>query len=418
MKIRINIKAKYLYYVVIFIVYTSSFITELFDINHFYTISTLFLIIPFAYNLYYYISNRLLPAFFLITVLFYSVFVVFTMISNTDQLLYSIARLLRMCSYELMIEYLIDTLGASGIIDLLQTVFEVLIYGNLVSMIVFPNGIHRIVTNGIFEQSIRNEASWTRYKGIRVTWLLGHQTTLLRYVLPAIVICLLYSIYKYSKLICLRTVLLMLACVAEMIIANSAANFIIIFFFFTMIVVLKSGIIISTSTFFIAYVIFYSIIGRLSDNMRVFLFLSEQLGRTVKISTRVSIWQNTISAIFKHPFIGYGAFNEESTYIRELLGLGNPHSEFLWVAFEAGIVGMIAFIIYIHLIGAQYNKSNKNIISVIIYASFYCVLLSMITDDYLFRNPFTLLILCLVYNISQFDDSRIYDKLTISFRQK
>ena len=150
----------------------------------------------------------------------------------------------------------------------------------------------------------------------------------------------------------------------------------------------------------------------------LFLFLSDQLGRTVKISTRVSIWQNTISAIFKHPFIGYGAFDEESTYIRELLGLGNPHSEFLWVGFEAGIVGMIAFIIYIHLVGAQYNKSIKNIISVIIYAAFCGVLLSMITDDYLFRNPFTLLILCMTYNISQFDDSSIYDNPIINFHHK
>ena len=408
MKIRItkphNLGHKTLY-AIFFILYTKSFVTELVDIPHFYTISTIILFVPMLYHLYRYSKSRYLPVFFVYTTCFYFVFLFTTLIMNATTFPYAVARFLRCTSFVLMLEYIFTKYEYSEAIDILMFSFEILIYGNFISMIMFPNGIHHVVTNGIFEASVRTTSNWVRTGGVRVTWLLGHQTTMIKYLLPAVIISYLFSKTRSEKNICIKSIILWIICGLEIIIANSATNYVTIVIFFAIVLLLQMNINIRIGLIFPLYIAFYSVIGQLSDDMIIVRWLSKMLGRSVRLSSRIVIWQKTISNILKHPIFGYGAINEESEIIRKMLGLGNPHSQFLWVAFEAGIIGIIAFILYILLIGSKYHNSAKSMNSILVYAAVLSMLIAMFTDDYLFRNPFALVLLFLCY-YTRYIDSR------------
>ena len=139
-----------------------------------------------------------------------------------------------------------------------------------------------------------------------------------------------------------------------------------------------------------------------SSELNLLSFLSDLMNRKVKISTRVPIWRNTLTAWMKKPIFGWGYINEKSTTIREMLSLGNPHSSYLWALFEGGVIGLALLICYLQKFANRIRGYWNNKCARIIYAAFLCTIVAMIDDDYIFRFPQMLLIFVLVYHIPSF----------------
>lgn len=384
-------------YTFVLIFYIKTFITEIVDIPHFYTISTIVVMVPCFFILYSYSLCKCLPKFFVYTLLFHFVFVIFT-ISNPSQIPFAIARLIRISSFVLLLEYLYSVYN-DDFIEIIMFFTEVLNYANLLSMILFPNGIHHMLTRGIYEEIVKTEPGWVRTGDTRVLWLLGHQTGFARYIIPAIIVGIIYSYIHENRAICKRSIILYCVCLAELLIANSATNYLVVTAYFVFIILLRFNIKIKVGFFFPIYFVFYSLVGLLSDRLRFLEWMSQVMGRTVRISNRVVIWKNTIDAIIEHPLLGHGAIDEDSELIRQMLGLGNPHSQFLWVLFEAGIFGLSAWYLYMKRVERNYSQiTGSNSISIMIYAGVLSTMVAMLSDDYLFRNPYTLLLFFFCYH--------------------
>lgn len=382
----------------LFVLYLPTFITRIVDIPYWNIICYLLILIADAYFIY--VMHKIqLPV---ITIgVFFLYFFLVTVIRNPEDILSCGARTFTGISFILMLEFIFHRYSKARILDILMFAMEVFLYVNLISMILYPAGMYRVITNGIYEEIVPVARNDVRTNA-RVIWLLGHQTMLIRFTLPAVCISLLYWYDKRKeKKVNLRSLSLIIVCAIETRIANSAGNYMILALFaaFCLYFIFRGKI--NNVIVYVGIIAIYVLAVNLGENTWLLSFLSDKLGRTVSVSTRIPIWMNAISAWLKKPLFGYGYINESSSIIRNLLSLGNPHSSYLWALFEGGIVGFVLLFRMIYMFGRSMKGYWKSRLALIIYSAFICLLICMIDDDHVFRAPFFLIIFSLAYHIPQ-----------------
>lgn len=391
------------FYAILFILYVPDFISKSLNIPHWYMISTILIFIS-DIGLFLRHCKIRFSRIVVVLLLFYSYFVLTTFIMNYEYSMMAFIRMLRAISLFYLIDYLFSEYEAHIALDYIMFGIELLIYANFISMILFPNGLYHTITRGVFEETIKNEANFVRSSATRVHWLLGHQTTLIQFVIPAFVVALLYAKVKYNKIVVMRSGILMTICIIEAVIANSATNYIIIVAFFAIYLIQKFHI--PIKWYFIISIAFvlYAIITNITDDAPILAWLSEQMGRQVKITTRITVWLSAIKNWLKYPIIGSGYIDENSVSVRMLLGRGNPHSDYLWILFEGGIVGVIFFIfIFLTL---QRSMQTKSSIAYIVNSAIICFLIAMLSDDYIFRGQFFMIVFIICYNVPKLIENK------------
>ena len=382
----------------LFVLYFPKFITRIVDIPYWRLVCYILILIADVYFIY--VMRKLKPPVITVGVFFLYFFLV-TVIRDPEDILFCGARMFTGISFVLMLEFIFDRYSKARILDILMFAMEIFLYVNLISMILYPAGMYRVITNGIYEELVPVAKNDVRTNA-RVIWLLGHQTMLIQFTLPAVCIALLYWYNRRKeKKVNLRSLSLIIVCIIETMIANSAGNYMILVLFaaFCLYFIFKGKI--NNVMVYVGIVAIYILAINLSENTWLLSILSDKLGRTVSVSTRIPIWKNAISAWLKKPLFGYGYINESSSIIRNLLSLGNPHSSYLWALFEGGIVGFVLLFYMINLFGKNMKDHWKSRSALIIYSAFICLLICMIDDDHIFRTPFFLVIFSLAYHIPQ-----------------
>lgn len=382
----------------LFVLYLPTFITRIVDIPYWRLICYILMLIANVYFIY--VMHKITLPVITVSVFFFY-FLLIAVIRTPEDIVLCAARTFSGISFVVMLEYIFTRYSKSRILDILMFSMEVFLYINLISMILYPAGMYRVVTRGVYEELVPVARDAVRTNA-RVIWLLGHQTMLIRFTLPAVCIALLYWHDKSKeKKIDFRSLFLILVCVIETIIANSAGNYMILLLFagFCLYFIFKGKI--NNVMVYVGIVAIYIFAINLNENSWLLNFLSDKLGRTVSVSTRIPIWMNAIMAWLEKPVFGYGYINESSDTIRNLLSLGNPHSSYLWALFEGGIIGFMLLCLMVNIFGRSMKHYWKSRSALIIYSAFICLLICMIDDDHIFRTPFFLIIFSLTYHIPQ-----------------
>lgn len=393
------------YYVILFIMFFPSFVTRAVDIPYWTAGCYGFILLN---DIYIILVRRKVTPPTLWTILLYGYFLLITVMVNTDETFNCMLRTFSSISFVLTLEHIFDKHKVTKTVGILLRTMEVFNYTNLISMLIFPAGMYKVVTNGIYEEIVKVGTDAVR-SGQRVLWLLGHQTLMTRFTLPSICIALIYIYINGGKLKDnFRSIALIAACLVETIIANSAGNYLILIIFALLIVLFRFQGKIKTWMVYPLIVAFYIFFLTTSSELGIFTLLSDILNRNVQLSTRVPIWMNTLNAWMEKPIWGWGYINESSTFIRKMLSLGNPHSSYLWALFEGGIVGLILLIFYLQKFSRQVRNCWNNKIARIVYAAFISTMVAMIDDDYIFRFPQMLVVFVLVYHIPAFKENEIF----------
>ncbi len=391
-------------YMCFFLVYVETVVSKAFPaIPHWYTISTLILLL-FDVDTFVCIKEKKVSKLILMILGFFSYFSFVTLFMNTNDFLLAVMRTIRAVSFFYVVNSMFRIYKREKALDYLRSGLEVLIYINLIAMILYPNGLYHTITIGVEEQTIRNAPGFIRTAATRVHWLLGHQTTLIRYVIPTLLVAFFYSNIKANKTMTVRNIVLVCACVVEIIIAKSATNYVTIMLFVGVYLFNKFHVRIKWYHVLIFSILLYTVFINISDNMAILLWLSNITGRSVKLSTRAPIWLNSINAWLSSPIFGLGYVNESSVEIRNMLGRGNPHSDYLWILFEGGIIGMIMFIYIITRVWQRGVAYKNNDLAMLAYSALICFMVGILTDDYIFREQFYMVVIIMCYNIPLFCD--------------
>ena len=330
---------------------------------------------------------------------FYLYFFVITIIIEPSELLNCFIRTITAFSCVFYTEYIFVKYKAQRSIGILLLAFEIFNYLNFLAMLRYPYGMYRVVTAGNMETLVPVTSGYTRQYG-RVVWLLGHQTNLNRFTLPAISLAIIHSSHESTKTkikLNLRSISLIVCCAIETYIANSAMNYIVFAIFLAMLILSKLYGRIKLWHIVAAIVLIYSFLIIGTDSLLGFSWISKYLGREVTLMTRLPIWINSLDYFRQSPLFGHGFINEESTAIRNILGLGNPHSAYLWVLVEGGIIGAVGFSYIVFYVTKPFRRVENGTIKRVIISAFVALIMSMITDDHIFRSQISLIIFFLCY---------------------
>lgn len=340
---------------------------------------------------------------------FYSWFVLPTLLYNIGELWSVLRRLIFSVSFILLLEYMFQAFGAKRTISALMLYMEVLLYVNLIAMLWYPNGLYHAFYDGVHVFAVRSTADYVRTVNDRVQWLLGHQTTMIRFFLPAIVIGILYSYMNSNKKrLTNRTIVLLLVCLIEMIIAHSATNYMVVAIM-CFVMLMKQVKFKLRPWYFIPIIILVYLVLLQEKELKILsTFLTNFLGREAGFAVRIGIWVQAIAAWLEHPIIGWGYLADGSSEMVRIFGIfGNPHSTYLWTLYEGGIIGIILFIlIYVYSCRNIKRCWNEKVTSVV-FAAIIAMLAAMIVDDYVFRSQSMWILIIISSHIPDLVDAQI-----------
>lgn len=387
------------WYVVLFIIFFPSFVLRAVDIPYWGYFCYVTILINDIYIVY---TRRKITSPTVWSAVLYGYFLMVTLIVNAYEIFNCLLRTFLAVSFVMTVEYMFEKYKEKRTINFLMRTMEVFNYLNLLSMILYPAGMYKVVTSGIYEKIVKVEYGAVRTSQ-RVLWLLGHQTMMARFTLPSICIALLVINMNGGKIKGnFRSIALIAVCIVETVIANSVGNYLVLFVFLSFMMLFHFRGRIKSWMVYPWIALTYAFFFISSGELNIFTLFSSLVNRRVRLSTRVMIWLNTLNAWLEKPIFGWGYINENSTYIRQLLSLGNPHSTYLWALFEGGIIGLVLLVIFIQRFSKQLRNCWNSKNARIIYAAFISILIAMVDDDYIFRFPQILIIFILVYHIPSF----------------
>ncbi len=218
------------------------------------------------------------------------------------------------------------TVNKYKIVRAMFWVYFFLLFINFALMIIKPNGLYNTEMMELYH---------------RGNWLFGHVNTTITYVLPAIVVAVLYNLYfntLFSKIISW----LLIACgVGQIIYSKSSTaiiGLVILLIVWAVINFWKHNLfgtyggIITASVINIA-IVFFDIQVNFSS------FLEKYLQRDATFTSRTIIWKKSIAQINNNFFFGYGY--HVNTFWENVIHGSSSHNEYLYAVLQGGIVLLV-----------------------------------------------------------------------------
>lgn len=260
-------------------------------------------------------------------------------------------------------------------ISVLTLHYEILVYGNMITVFLFPEGLY-------------NLGSGRNY------WLLGQVNQIILYVLPAMILELLYSRYVRKKRYPgIRVYLLAASGIVTAVVVWSATAIVGMAVFLGILLLgctagiyvdMKYGILVSV-IIFIAFVIF-----RVQD-MFAYVIVNI-LHRNLTFSTRTEVWDKALDCIWQKVILGYGAETPEQAINH--FGYLTPHNRYLYMLYQGGAVMLGAFTAVLLKGASALKRAEGTRAAVYVGAGMIALLIMMQFESYnatVFYVPLALL---------------------------
>lgn len=279
------------------------------------------------------------------------------------------------------LSYLVDLLNKDvKFIGTLMFIFEIFIYINFITMIIYPNGLY---------------STGTTFTGIAYqNWFLGFKNILICYFLPAYIISYLYMNITGKKT---RTIVLTLIIFISTFIAGSTTSLVglfILLLFSIFSFLQRQYKIFNFKNYIITTILmFFGIVVFRLQNMFEFLIVNI-LQKDLTFTHRTELWDTTMKAITNNPIIGHGWQN---TDIRHFMYSSSTiitaHNQILEYLYLGGIIAILVLLIIIKVSNNDIKKYYKDKNIQIISLGFLIYQILNLTEVYL--NPIILLLFIL-----------------------
>jgi len=252
------------------------------------------------------------------------------------------------------------------IISVLLLIFEILIYGNLLTMLLFPNGL--------YNQGVT-------YNTDRRYYLLGHQNQVIIYILIGLMLSFLHTDICMEKRISVRTIVLIIASYYMEFSFMSATGITGLLIFSAIVLLselkhiyidLKWAILLSVILFLI-FIIYNT--QSMFSNILVNVF-----HRDITASSRTIVWGKALLLIRQKPILGYGIENTELSTLR--FGFITPHNRILYLLYRGGVILLLFFGGLVFSCGRRLRAWKDQIASRYIGACLFALLIQMQFESY------------------------------------
>lgn len=280
--------------------------------------------------------------------------------------------------------------NSKSCIKIALVAFEILIYINLISVILFPNGLYRTSDSIV---------------SARYGWVLGHQSIFAMYAAPAVCVAALNWNRNLDLISAMRFVCITIACIMQILIFGSANNIVCI-------IVIAAGTWIlsirKTNSFPFAIVyIGVFILNILITVMQSYSFLEpivvSFLHRTMTFTNRTSIWTRVISLILKKAWIGYGI--QDANVVGYHLGTTHAHNQYLQCLYLGGIPLFVVFCLICFVSFRNLKRAADTFAGRVVISSVVALMIQMVFEVYFYNPMGKLLIVLSFYFVYLIDDA-------------
>lgn len=250
------------------------------------------------------------------------------------------------------------------LIGVLLFINEILLYGNLITMVLNPNGLYNIVIGNT-----------------RKYYLLGQQNQTIIYIMLGLVTSLLYSQYVTKKRFSIRTIMLIVTSIYMEISFKSAAGLVGLLIFMGIFLLtelkhlninLRWGLI-SSAVIFLIFVVF--------QRQEMFAgIIVNILHRDITVSTRTTIWAKAMLYIERRPFLGYGVESSDIAILR--FGYVTPHNRWLYMMYRGGFMLLLAFVVMVIKSSQKLSALKFERASVYLTGALFALMLQMQFESY------------------------------------
>ena len=330
------------------------------------------------------VQRRKINAMFICTLFYCGSFLISTVINDGElrSCIYSICDFI---AFLMWLEVLMNK-GTVFCLDVLLVPLEIMIFVNLVSILLFPNGMYMTV-----------HYKW--HSGN--SWFLGYDNSHIRWFLPAITVSMLRSYFmNNSARITMRNFLLILMCASSLLICGQATSLVGMFILLLFIVfprLFRNSWLLNIKNYIALVVIaFFGIVIFRLQSLLAPIIVS-LLHKDLSFTGRVAIWDRALKYIAEKPWLGYGQETIEQTFAR--FGLDHAHNVYLQAFYEGGALRFLALVAMIILAAYHLIKAKNNIMSNYLSLALFSTLVLFLGDGFNVRFFFTVFFLS--YKINQ-----------------
>lgn len=346
----------------------------------FYSILSLIL---FGYVALLIISKRDKLALVTRFIILIELIVLFSTLFNHGSLGNAFYNIISILYVALLIDWCVKNKLAVPMIKSMMLHLELCTYINLFTLLIGPNGFF-----------YRSHIAY----GTTQEWLLGSDHYFVIWAIPSFLISWIYKEYTGNTV---RSYLLIIMTGLTQLIRGSTTGLVgvAIFFAWLLLPVLRRIITPFRGMIVISFLCLSIVILQQSDFLNPIIV--GVLGKDMTYTNRLGIWNNAIQAILTRPLTGYGILYNEQTV--DLLGVFSNgfrwegavhcHCQYLQVAFESGITGLILYMVSIvSALLKSHRCKNKNLSQSAMVCIFILGIIS-ITEVYEYPLMYMLFIL-------------------------
>lgn len=297
----------------------------------------------------------------LILFIYYGELIFSTIINNVDIKLILLRAVSQFSIFMICIYY------ASWVPDnLICAIFylgELLTYINLLTLLLFPNGLYSSTINPI-------------------NWFLGYKNQFFPFYIGFFVVAFLYG-KAYRKKI--RSILLITCMIFSLFLANSTTSIIatILFIVLALIIKVDKGKRINSLSLSIINIVTFAFVVIFRQVNKLSFIIVDILGRNTTLTGRIRLWDEILIMIRKKIMIGYGfRSNPETAIMFKRYWAVHAHNMILQSLFEGGVIGLILFLILNYLLLKRLYEYRYSYSAQVISAAIFVLMVAQITEVY------------------------------------
>ncbi|MDU4884834.1 O-antigen ligase [uncultured Clostridium sp.] len=261
-------------------------------------------------------------------------------------------------------------------------VFEIFIYINFITLLLFPNGMY---STGVIGETTEN-------------WFLGFKNKHLIYFLPSTGITLILC--KFDK-VNFRRVLLLIITIISAIYVKSGTGILCLGVLFIIVLIpfiRKKYKIFNMRTYlFVIIIMFFAIpIFRLQYLFSYIIVVI--LKKDINLTYRTGLWDRALNAISQHPIMGWG---EQSYDVKHQLYSSNSiisaHNQILEYLYIGGIILIILYLIINIMLVKKTMRYSRFEVTQIVSALYLALQIALIVEVYV--DPSMYMIYFMVWHI-------------------
>lgn len=270
------------------------------------------------------------------------------------------------------------TFDIKKLVGIVLLCFEIVLYMNLISVILYPNGM----------QAANDSAK---------RWLLGHYGSQLSWYCPAFAVCLINIRLKQNVK---RAYILLLDIIITSFYIGSATLVVSMTLFFVIILVPYLRHHVNYVWAVITNILFLLMVLVLKNQALFSYLIVDILHKDLTFSNRTYIWDYAALMIAQKPLTGYGYFYYIPTWFNSQIR--HAHNQYLHIMIQGGVGYLVLFLIQNYVANKSLKHSQSGEFSGIIQSALFALLFAGCTDVF-FNVPVPYLLFILAAYVNKFD---------------